>query len=94
MEKPDRPAWQILLVDDDEDDFLLTRELLSQIKERKISLVWASSYQAGQECLQSNQFDAVLVDYDLGPHTGIDLIREFSSQGIQGAAHFVFRPGK
>jgi PAS domain S-box-containing protein len=83
MEKPDRPAWQILLVDDDEDDFLLTRELLSQVKERKISLVWASSYQAGQECLQSNQFDAVLVDYDLGPHTGIDLIREFSSQGYR-----------
>jgi PAS domain S-box-containing protein len=68
--------WQVLLIDDDEDDYLLTRQMLNQAKGRKITLVWASNYQDGLLEIQQTFYDAVLVDYDLGSNNGINLIRE------------------
>lgn len=73
--------WKILLIDDDEDDFLITRELLAETKGARVQLTWASTYATGHETLFGDQqFDAVLVDYDLGMHTGLDLIREATAR--------------
>ena len=69
--------WKIYLIDDDEDDFLITREMLAETKGVRVQLTWASTYETARETLfAGQQFDAVLVDYDLGLHTGLDLIRE------------------
>ena len=38
---------KVLLIDDDEDDYVLTRELLSEVKAGKYELDWASSYEEG-----------------------------------------------
>lgn len=73
--------WHILMIDDDGEDYLLTKLLFNEIKSRKVDIEWASSYQAGKERLQSEQFDVVLIDYDLGSKTGIELIREMVSTG-------------
>ena len=73
--------WRVLLVDDDDEDYLLTKMLLNQAKGRKVILEWSPSYTAGLGKLNSNHFDAVLVDYDLGEKTGIELIREAVTQG-------------
>jgi len=75
--------WKILLIDDDEDDYLITREILSESKTRgrKIELVWASSYQEGlRQLTQAGLYDAVLVDYDLDENNGLNLIREATRQ--------------
>lgn len=77
MNFPD--SWRILYIEDDEDDYILAREMLSQAWDRKIQLDWAASYIEGQQKLASDEYDAVLVDYDLGLDTGIHLIREYSS---------------
>jgi PAS domain S-box-containing protein len=69
-------GWRILHIDDDEEDFILVRAMLSQAQSVRISLDWASSLTAGREKLLANTYDAVLVDYDLGVVTGIELIRE------------------
>jgi hypothetical protein len=37
----DDQAWRVLLVDDDEDDYLLTWIMLSEAKGRKIEFEWA-----------------------------------------------------
>ncbi len=76
-------TWKILLVDDDEDDYRLTRTILSEVREQKIELVWAQSYEAGlrRVCLEGAAYDAVLVDYDLGRESGIRWIREVAAQG-------------
>ena len=73
--------WNILLVDDDEDDYCLTRNMLKCSRGRVIQLDWANTYQAGMEKLHSNSYHAVLIDYDLGERTGIEMIRELSEQG-------------
>jgi DNA-binding response OmpR family regulator len=61
-----RSAWRVLLVDDDEDDYFLTREMLAQAQGRKILLDWASDYETAQKKIDTETFDAVLVDYSLG----------------------------
>lgn len=73
-------GWCILLVDDDEEEYILTRSLMAKLNGRKVHLEWASTYEQGRALLQSNQYDAVLVDYDLGPRTGLEFIRETVSQ--------------
>jgi PAS domain S-box-containing protein len=77
--------WKILLVDDDEDDFLLVKEMLSEAHQGKCELIWQDTYESGKESLLTNSFDAALIDYDLGLHTGLELIREAINAGIRTA---------
>lgn len=73
---------KILLVDDDEEDYLITREMLKEAKGRKFDLHWVSTYEKGLEQALHGDFCAALVDYDLGGvRTGIELIREVCDAG-------------
>jgi signal transduction histidine kinase len=74
---------KILLIEDDEDDYILTRETLAEVHGEKFQLTWASTYEAGWDALTSGEYDAVLMDYDLGPHTGLDLTREANLSGCK-----------
>lgn len=76
-EKPLR----ILLADDDEDDYIVTRDLLSDITWRKYELEWVPSYERALERIRQAAHDVYLVDYRLGPHTGLDLLREMCAGG-------------
>ena len=42
---------KVLLVEDDEDDFILTRALLSEIQTANFQLDWFKSYQAGLDAM-------------------------------------------
>jgi signal transduction histidine kinase len=74
---------KVLLIEDDEDDYILTRETLAEVNGEKFHLIWAASYEAGREALRSGEYDAVLMDYDLGTHTGLELTREANQIGIK-----------
>lgn len=69
-------AINVLLIDDDEDDYILTRELLSEVKVGKYTLDWASSYEEGLEIIRRREHDVCLVDYSLGERSGVEFIRE------------------
>lgn len=64
----------ILLVDDDEDDFVLTEDLLESSREG-YTLEWGKDKHAFEESVKGNKHDMYLVDYRLGAVTGIDLIK-------------------
>src|SRR5262245_37355928 len=66
---------RVLLVDDDENSYLLTRRLLSKTK-GLFQVEWASSYEAGLEMIARKQHDVYLLDYRLGARNGLDLLRE------------------
>lgn len=66
---------KVLLIDDDEDDFILTRDLFAMVKLSTYVVDWASSYAEGLEVAARGEHDACLVDYRLGEHNGIQLIR-------------------
>jgi FixJ family two-component response regulator len=66
---------RVLIIDDDEDDYILTRELFSMVKTGNYSLDWASSYEEGLRIAALREHDVCLVDYRLGKHDGIELIQ-------------------
>lgn len=74
---------RILLADDDEDDYFLTKDLLSNVEGISFELQWASSYKTARLMIGSNSHDVFLFDYRLGEHTGIDLLREVISEGFK-----------
>jgi signal transduction histidine kinase/HPt (histidine-containing phosphotransfer) domain-containing protein len=67
---------RVLLIDDDEDDYILTRELLAEVKGGKYALDWASSYEDGLKLVSHMEHHVCLVDYRLGERSGVELIRE------------------
>lgn len=77
---PDK-AIRVLLVDDDEEDGLVTRELLRSVPGRTFHLDWVATYAAGLEAIARNAHDVYLLDYRLGPTSGLDLLREAVRRG-------------
>jgi signal transduction histidine kinase len=74
----------VLLIDDDEDDYVLTKELLADAPGARHTLDWAATYDAGLDALCDGTHDVYLLDYRLGAKTGIDLLREAKGRGCSG----------
>ena len=72
----DTKRIRVLIIDDDEDDFLLTADNLKGIPGRAFDIQWASNYQQGLDRIRTCQHDVYIIDYYLGAHTGLMLIRE------------------
>ena len=72
---------RILLVDDEEDFYVLTREILAGIPGNRYAVDWASSYDAALGVLEADQHAVWLVDYRLGAHDGLELMREAVNRG-------------
>lgn len=62
---------RVLLVEDDEDDYILISTLLSESAFGRIKVDWARSYDAGLDALCRIGYDACLLDYALGPQSGL-----------------------
>ncbi len=71
----------VLLIDDDEDDYVITRRLLKQGGAQQYVLEWTPSYEEGLEAVMRGACDVALVDYRLGVHSGLDLIRAACEHG-------------
>ncbi|CAN5914498.1 hypothetical protein BH24BAC1_BH24BAC1_17670 [soil metagenome] len=65
---------KILLIDDDEDDFIITRDIIDDIPGRNYLLDWTASFEDALGLIQQNRHDVFLVDYRLGAHDGLELI--------------------
>ena len=65
----------ILLVEDDEDDYLIVKDLLSDIEETTFQIDWVSEYDEAKQRIHPHRYDIFLFDYRLGRHTGLDLVR-------------------
>jgi PAS domain S-box-containing protein len=74
---------RILLVDDDEDDFVVLRDLLDTLGSSRYQLEWASSYADAQAALARQSHDVYLLDYRLGQHDGLELLREAAAAGVR-----------
>ncbi|MCC5704145.1 hypothetical protein, partial [Klebsiella pneumoniae] len=54
---------KVLLVDDDEDDYIITRDIMEDIPGRNYSLDWSSSFNEALELIRQDKYDVYLVDY-------------------------------
>lgn len=71
-----KKSFRILLIDDDEDDFVNIRDLLQDVQSSQYVVSWESTYSSGLKALQQKEFDACLLDYKLGEKTGLELLEE------------------
>ncbi|MBE9005417.1 response regulator [Fortiea sp. LEGE XX443] len=72
---------RVLLVDDDEDDYILTRDWFSEFQVACCELSWVDNYVAAKQAIATHQHDIYLVDYRLGIHNGLELLREAVANG-------------
>jgi len=86
---------KILLVEDDEDDYLITQSLIEEITNQnefseeavpQFELEWVKTYESALETIGQKRHDVILLDYDLGARSGIDVLRESVKRGHQTPA--------
>jgi diguanylate cyclase (GGDEF)-like protein/PAS domain S-box-containing protein len=75
-------SLRLLLVEDDEDDYLLTSEVLYEIAGVEIVITWVTSMEDALKVLQTQCFDVCLSDYHLGQYTGLDLLNAAIAQNL------------
>jgi response regulator RpfG family c-di-GMP phosphodiesterase len=76
-------AVRVLLVDDDEDDYVMTRDLLAEIDGVQYELAWQDSYAGALEAIVRHEHDVYLLDYRLGERTGLELLRDAIARGYK-----------
>jgi signal transduction histidine kinase len=78
---------KVMMVDDDEDDFIIVRDLLRDVGAGKYALTWVSQYdQALRQVCSTDvdvDVDVVLADYQLGSRSGIELVRDLLANGCK-----------
>jgi signal transduction histidine kinase len=74
---------RILLIDDDEDDQFMFKDLLSQIAGQTFDITSALSYDAGLAALRTQSHDICFLDYRLGVRTGLELLKAAMAEGCR-----------
>ncbi len=74
---------RVLLVDDDQDDYVILRDLFLEIEAEKFRLEWVATYDDAIESMVRNKHDVYLVDYLLGERNGLELLNEAVKNGCK-----------
>jgi PAS domain S-box-containing protein len=70
-----KPVIKVLLVEDDEDDALLTREYLEEIENFSFEVSWEPDLSEAKKGMVKGDHEIFLIDYRLGRENGLDLIK-------------------
>jgi diguanylate cyclase (GGDEF)-like protein len=74
---------RVMLVEDDEEDYILTRYLFDEFKDNHYEVDWVNSYSAAKAAIREGFHDIYLIDYRLGLGSGLTLIRESLAEGCR-----------
>jgi PAS domain S-box-containing protein len=66
---------RILVIDDDEEDFIITCDYLQSIPQNTFTINWCNRFDLGLQALLNHEYDLYLVDYRLGANTGVDFLK-------------------
>jgi two-component system sensor histidine kinase/response regulator len=72
---------RVLVLDDDEDDFVLIRDCLSRARQ-PFQAEWVSTAAQAMVSAASQRYSACLVDWRLGASDGLDFIRDIRRSGL------------
>ncbi|MDT7043641.1 response regulator [Candidatus Nitronereus thalassa] len=68
----------ILIIEDDEEDFILVRDCLNEIGSNYFHIEWSKTFADGLKALMTHAYDVCLLDYYLGTHTGVELLQQLT----------------
>ncbi|MCK5124621.1 MAG: response regulator [candidate division Zixibacteria bacterium] len=74
---------KVLLVDDDEDDFIITRDTLDEIKVIQYDVTWVATASDCLDKIKEFSYDIILLDYYLGKQTGLELLEQIREHDEQ-----------
>ncbi|MFP4093114.1 MAG: ATP-binding protein [Cyclobacteriaceae bacterium] len=67
---------EVLVIDDDEDDFFLVSDLLSDISGVHFKVSWEPDYERALEKIHKQCYEIYIIDFMLGKMNGLDLLQE------------------
>jgi PAS domain S-box-containing protein len=79
---PNSPT-RILIIEDDQDDFLIIQASISDIPDKKFRIDWCYDYTDALRRISSAAYDIYFVDYLLGEKTGLQLLHEAKAMGCE-----------
>jgi len=71
----------VLLIEDDEEDYILLQRLLAKVPHQRYRVLWEQRPERGLAHMQRDDHDICLVDYRLGAASGIEVLKEARQQG-------------
>lgn len=74
---------RVLLVEDDEDDYVIMQDIISEIRYMQIELTWVDNYDSALKAAKSGSDDIFIIDYFLRGFTGLDLLCELRNNGVR-----------
>ena len=75
------PVVRVLVLEDDTDDFLILKVMLSGIKDRRFELDRVKTYGEALSKMEKGSHDVCLLDYRLEGKNGLDFLRETHQKG-------------
>lgn len=82
---------RVLLVDDDEDDYLIIRNFIQKVHDTPFKLEWISDMEKAAGVIEAEEHDIYLIDYRLGSEDGLELLSRFDL--VQRAEPFIILTG-
>lgn len=75
-------AIRLLLVEDDEDDYFLTKDCLEAIPGQEVELEWIQEYDTAMERLREADSDICFLDYRIGGRTGLEFLEDVRHENL------------
>ncbi len=87
---PNAAPTRVLLIEDDEEDFMITEDLLEDAA-GSYELTWATNQDEALDQLGHNSFDVCLIDFRLGAQTGLEVL--LAARAKNSRLPFIFLTG-
>jgi signal transduction histidine kinase len=84
---------RILLIDDDEEDYLIVADMLAKSENTRFSLDWVFEYDAGLEAISRGKHEVYLLDYFIGAKSGLELLKQAIENGCKAPVIFLTAHG-
>lgn len=74
---------RILIIEDDQDDFLIIEACIKDIPQKEFRIDWCYDYDEALERISQCAYDIYFVDYLLGEKTGLELLQDAITLGCE-----------
>jgi PAS domain S-box-containing protein len=79
----DKNTIRILFIEDDEDDYVLIRDLLEDSEYMNFTVDWQADVGEALKALEKSDYDVYLIDFRLGEQNGLTVIEEAIENGCE-----------